>query len=311
MRRNARLQHRASAFALSLLVLLLLSTPASALEFNQSIELDGYPIQLVMNDEHEKVARYVARIIEREIPHVASQLGLESVSNIRVEISDDMNAYRDSGTNLPRWGVAFALMSQQVMVVDVDRASNAMNSLDQVIPHELSHLLLAQRVGRVPMPIWFVEGLAQWQAGEWSLVSNWMLMNAVWSNRAPKLNYLLDRYPSGAEAARDAYRLSYMAVVEMFGGRWHDLPDFLQSVAARGDFVAPFEATTGTTLLGFGAEFDARLREKYRSRLLLFQSGPLFSVSAALFIVLGGIYLWRRRRRYRAMKDEWERELES
>ena len=271
----------------------------------ETLELSSQPVRLSYEKGDERVARRVGEICDDELGRLAAQLGIAEVAPIDIEITGSIARYRrQMGADLPTWGVAFALMREGRMVVDVARATRAWNSLETVIPHELSHLLVAQRLGQVSLPIWFLEGLAQWQADEWSLMDSWQLMNAVWSNQAPKLWQIQSRYPAGEEGARNAYRVSYVAFTKLFDGRFDDVPAFLDEIERQGDFEEAFLSFFGEYSMSFYVRFQQRLEARYHSRLLVFQSGPLFSILAAAFLVLAIRHYIRKRRRLREMADE-------
>lgn len=270
----------------------------------ESITASTVPVQIFYESGDQKVARRVSEICEERLYELAEQLGMSQLPPIRVEIAGDLGPWRRSlGGSLPRWGVAFALMGRGTMVVDVKRATQAWNSLETVIPHELSHLLIAERLGGVPLPVWFLEGLAKWQANEWSMVDGWQLMNAVWSNQAPKLWQMQNSYPPGEERARNAYRVSYAAFTYLFGKQYDRLPEFLDAAASRGDFATAFEEVFEETPMTFYVGFQQHLEKKYHSPLLLFQSGPLFSVLAVFFMILAVTLYIRKRIRMRNMPD--------
>ena len=270
-----------------------------------TVTLSSYPVEIVFRSRDERVARKVAEVCEHDIDRLASELGLSTVSPIRIDVVTDMRPYRHSFSgNVPVWGVAFALLREQVIVVDVQRATRQYNSLDRVIPHELSHLLLAQRVGTVACPVWFLEGLAQWQAREWSLVDNWQLMNTVWSKATPLLWHLMNNYPADESSARAAYRISYAAFADAFGSRSAELPAFLGSIGESGGFEPAFEEFTGVALVPWMVSFHEGLERKYHSRLLVFQTGPLFSIAAVVFLFVGLRAYIRKRRRLKDLERE-------
>jgi hypothetical protein len=292
-----------------LLVVLFFMSGAAAVSETAYAALEiraaSHPVVIHYDEDDERVARRVAEICDERLDELTAQLGFEETPPIHIEIVDNIGRYRRRmGADLPSWGVAFALMGEGKMVVDVGRATRAWNSLEAVIPHEFSHLLIAHRVGPVPLPIWFLEGLAQWQAEEWSLVDSWQLMNAVWSNQAPKLWQIQNRYPAGEEGARNAYRVSYVAFTKLFDGGTGDVPAFLDEIERQGDFEEAFLSFFGEHSMSFYVRFQQRLEAKYHSRLLVFQSGPLFSILAAAFLVLAIRYYIRKRRRLREMTDE-------
>jgi hypothetical protein len=292
------------ALAVTVLVLCCTLGRAGARD-NHTLDVPSHPVRIHYQSGDERVARRVSEICNDRLDELATQLGLPQLPPMDIEIAGDIGSIqRRYGNDLPNWGVAFALMGEGRMVVDVERATRAWNSLEKVIPHELSHLLVFVRARGVPMPVWFLEGLAQWQAREWTLVDNWQLMNAVWSNQAPKLWRLQSSYPSEEESARTAYRVSYAAFAYRFDERFERLPDFLEEVSQRGSFDDAFLSYFNEHPATFYLRFDQHINAKYHSRLLVFQSGPLFSILAALFLLLGIRFYVRKRRKLKEMGDD-------
>ena len=292
-------------FMLVFALLFLILPLSSAIADPNRITLEDHPIEIVYNDRSERVANRVHEICRDVVDDLALELGLETITPIEVVVADDMRPYRHAlGNRLPVWGVAFALLNEQRIVVDVKRASNAWNSLERVIPHELSHILLAQKVGPVPMPIWFVEGMAKWQAREWSMVDSWQLMNTVWGHDTPVLMRLVDRYPKSEADAQAAYRISYAAFTDLFGSDIARLPEFLDLLRAEGDFLSAFRIFFGKDLSTYSIEFQNGLESKYHSRLLMFQSGPLFGFASVLFLLIVIRYQWRKRRKLKNLERQ-------
>lgn len=294
---------RRTLFSLLCVFALLLFAAVPSRAASRVTTLSDYPITITYDDSDERVAERVADICSAAIPELADELGLEQVKAFRIILIQDINEFkRQQGIMLPAWGVAFAFMESQVMVVDVDRAANAWNSLEKVIPHELSHLLVAQLLGPSALPVWFVEGMAMWQAHEWSLMDNWRLMESVWTNRAPSLAQLQSGLPREEGRARDAYRVSYIGFTERFEDQPELLPGFLVDVKKSGSFGAAFQDYFGEGEGDYYARMHDSLHRRYKTRLLLFQVGPLFSVISILFLFV----LLRVRLRNRAKLREME-----
>jgi hypothetical protein len=150
--------------------------------------------------------------------------------------------------------------------------------------------------------LWFLEGLAKWQAGEWSLVDSWQLMNTVWGSKTPNLRRLTDRYPRGEDRARAAYRVSYAAFTYRFGESFEELPRFLDTVARIGDFNNAFEVYWNEAPVVFYARFQKDLERKYHSKLLLFQPAPLFGIMSVLFLLVIFRYIYWKRRKLRKLE---------
>jgi hypothetical protein len=293
-------------FFITIIIVILLSVravPAAAEDRILSITLGGYPVEIQYLEEDQKVASRVAAICQEWLPDLAGEIGLEPINGFRIHLIADMAGFRErSGVRLPSWGIAFALMENQVMIVDVARATRAWNSLERVIPHEISHILLGQRVGGVDVPVWFVEGLAQWQANEWSLIESWRLMESVWGNHAPRLGQVTYVLPDDETRARHAYRVAYSGFTYRFDDDFRQLPGFLDEVVSAGSFSEAFARYWNEDEITFYARFDNALHKKYRSRLLVFQTGPLFTLLAVLFVFVYLRIKWRNRSKLRRME---------
>ncbi len=58
--------------------------------------------------------------------------------------------------------VAFAAPEQNLIVIDCSRLHIRPHRLDQILKHEMVHLLLHHQIRSVHLPRWFDEGVAQW-----------------------------------------------------------------------------------------------------------------------------------------------------
>ena len=267
--------------------------------------LDPLPVTIRYENRYGRVADKVGDICAAEIPRIAAEIGLTAMAPIEIVVTANARGYdRTLEEGLPTWGVAFAVLEEQRILVDVNKATRAYNSLEEVVPHELSHLLLYQRVPRVRFPIWFLEGLAQWQAREWSLVDGWQLMNSVWNGSAPRLRDMTYSYPAEEARAQAGYRVSYAAFTDLFNaGGFARLPEFLAEVGRQQSFETAFVDYWGFGLADYGAYFHDDLERRYHSKLLALQSGPLLGFAAVLFIFVIGRYVVRSRRKFRQLEE--------
>jgi hypothetical protein len=281
---------------------------AAGAENTDRMTLEEWGVVIEFRAADRKVATEVASICRASLPSLSRQIGLPAIEPFRVFLLPDVETYEEkAGLSLPSWGVAFAFPANNVVLVDVRRASRAWDTLGKVIPHELSHLLLGQRAYGVRFPLWFVEGLAQWQAQEWSVMEHWRLMEAVWSRRAPALGRVVSYMPAEENAARDAYRVAYAAFQYRFGERTDRVAAFLDEVAARGQFGEAFAGFWNETEGQFCARFDEHLERKYSSPLMLFQTEPLFTFASVLFVI-AAILVWIRSRRKLRRMEKAEKE---
>lgn len=263
------------------------------------------PITIHAGDRYHRVAEKIETICDEQAPRIAAELGLTRLHPIEIDVVDDVEPYnRSHGGELPGWGIAFALLDENRIVVDVRRATREFNSLDEVVPHELSHLFVAQRVPGVRFPIWFLEGLAQWQAREWSLVDQWQLMQGVWMRSSPRLSDMSRKYPEEESRAQQAYRVAYAGFTDLFAETgFDDLAPLLDDVERSGNFEEGFRAHFGYSLAEYQAYFQDDFEKKYGSGLMVLQSGPLLAFAAVLFVAVLVRHWIKRRRKFAHLDD--------
>lgn len=305
--RRARGTHarlRVSTLLVTFAIVAFAAAPSLAAN-DRTRTLHPLPVTIRYQPRYSRVADKIDNITREELPRLMAELGLANLHPIEIVIADDARAYDATLTRqLPEWGVAFAILEEQRILVDVDKATRAYNSLDEVVPHELSHLLMRQRVPDAQLPIWFSEGSAQWQAREWSLVDGWQLMQNVFAGTAPRLEDLGRQYPRGEEPAQSAYRVSYAAFTELFAEVGFDkLPEFLNVVEARRSFGVGFMEYWGFTVADYAAYFQDDMERRYRSKALAFQTGPLFGFAALVFIVVIIRQYFKRRRKFAQLEE--------
>jgi hypothetical protein len=263
------------------------------------------PITINSNARYHRVAAKIGRICENEGPRIAAELGLTHLDPIEIDVVDDVATYnRAHGGRLPEWGIAFAMLEENRIVVDVKRATREFNSLDEVVPHELSHILVHQRAPDVDFPIWFLEGLAQWQAREWSAVDQWELVQGVWTHTSPRLSDMYGHYPAEEQRVQQAYRVAYAGFTDLFAeAGFDDLGPFLAAAQRQHSFEGAFRDYFGYSVAEYQAFFQDEFEKKYGSAWMALQSGPLLAFASALFLVVILRYWIRRRRKFARLDD--------
>ena len=179
---------------------------------------------------------------------------------------------------------------------------------DQVLRHELSHLLFAEASGHRPLPRWLTEGIAVHQSDENTFERFQELATGSWSQRLLPLARLDEGFSDGPTGVSLAYAQAA------------DFTGYLLRKEGAGRFAV---------MLGHvrdGAELDEAARETWGSDLgrleedwrrdlgermafaPLWAGTGLLSLAGAAFVVVAMVRRWRRNRSVRA---RWEREERS
>jgi len=251
----------------------------------------------------ERMAETVRRLLEESAGDIAFELGLNEIDTIIVYLARGDEDYEElHGAVLPEWSSAFSDPLAQVMGINAEAVLRAPRPVRTVIRHELSHLLLAQRVEGVRCPSWFMEGLAMMQSREWTFSDHWGLMNSVWKKNIPYLEDLEGPFPRKDSEASLAYRISYAAVEELLAERKGALVTLTAFTRDLGDFDRAFLLTFGESVDHYSARFHVMITGRYRTIGTFVQSMPYWSGAAVLFLIAYTVKRIKNRRRLR----QWE-----
>jgi hypothetical protein len=261
---------------------------------------------VVLHPPHlARMARDIDRLLEESAAGIARSLGLETIGTIRVILAPDAKTYGllHQGA-IPEWGIAFSDLNTQVLGINVDLVVRNPRPLSTVVRHELSHLLLAQRVSGAVVPAWFMEGLAVMQAGEWSFSDEWRLMTLAGGRDVPYLETLKGPFPRGAEEAALCYGVSYLAVSKLL----RESPGSLLALTAflrdSGDFESAFASTYGMSTYDFGGKLYVEIERRYGTAGTILNASPYWGGFALFFV---SVFLVKRARSRRKLK-RWEEE---
>ncbi len=263
------------------------------------------PVRFHYPPRLERMSEAVERIIGEAAQEMAVELGLERIDTMDVLLAPDDESYRRFHRGmLPEWSAAFSNSRHRVIGINVPVVLRASRPLETVVRHELSHLLLAQRLDGAPCPTWFAEGLAMIQSHEWGFSDQWSLMRSVWRKRMPYLDELEGGFPPLSDDAALAYQLSYVAVDMLFRDNRQDLVTLTAFARDLADFDRAFVLTFGETPVEYSARFYDIMNAKYRTAGTFVQASPYWLGFALLFILA---YVVKRRRGRRKL-EEWATE---
>ena len=178
------------------------------------------------------------------------------------------------------------------------------DTLEDVLRHEVAHVLISRAAQGQPVPRWFHEGFAMAAERPWGLEDRSRL---AWELMAgPRLTVGdIDRlFDSDASRPR-AYSLSAAMVREILRAHGLDAPAaILRELATGTRFDVAVTKVTGQPMSGVEREFWDRQRV-WTVWFSLFASGDVLWLG---LIVLAAIAVWRRRKRAAEIRRRWDDE---
>jgi MYXO-CTERM domain-containing protein len=178
------------------------------------------------------------------------------------------------------------------------------DTLEDVLRHEVAHVLITRAAQGHPVPRWFHEGFAMAAERPWGLEDRSRL---AWELMAgPRLTVGdIDRLFDSDAARPRAYSLSAAMVREILRAHGLDAPAaILRELATGTAFDVAVTKVTGQPMSGVEREFWDRQRV-WTVWFSLFTSGDILWLG---LIVLAAIAVWRRRKRAAEIRRRWDDE---
>ena len=173
--------------------------------------------------------------------------------------------------------------------------------LEEVLAHEVAHVLIHRASGGRPLPRWFDEGLAMLAARSWRLRDQTELALGLLSGPRVPLWKLDDLFQGERRQVERGYALSGTLVQDLLERYGPAVPRIVLARVARGDtFDEAVRGATGATLIDVGEAFYERQASLKRWIPILTSTAVLWFAISVLAIVAG----IRKRRRGAALEEE-------
>jgi hypothetical protein len=204
----------------------------------------------------------------------------------------------------PQWIAAFADGRSSTIVVFPARANTyPHDSFEDVVRHEVAHILIARAAGGGHVPRWFHEGLALAAERPWGLQDRTRLMLAITFERTSFID--VERAFGGGEThAARAYAMAGAIVRDLLRRHGADAPArILAKIGTGHDFDRAFFEATGETVTEAERVF---WRNSWWHQLV-----PVLTSSLILWLVVMLLAVYARQvraRRRAAFELIWEQE---
>ncbi len=208
--------------------------------------------------------------------------------------------------SVPPWISGYALASRSAIVIFPARVpSYPSSNLEEVLLHELAHVLIARTAGQHPVPRWLNEGLALIAGGPWGLADRSHLTLAMLSDSGVRLSDLEAMFTGSRTSVRRAYALSGAFTQNLL--QRHGPDTGARILRGLGDNLSIEEAFQRAT----GSQLQQAEDSFWRRYKLLYRWLPVLTSGATLWIgitFLALLAIRRRRRRDAEIRRRWEEE---
>ena len=264
--------------------------------------------ELIVESPHDFPA-HAARIRALDphrLEHAMRVVGLQQPGPpIRLTLASEDSA---AAQNTPGWIAGFAYSNLGVAVLFPERAPTYPDSdFEDLLLHEVSHILTARAAGGREVPRWLDEGIALFIGRPWQLEDRSRLTWAMLREREMPLSELEERFRRDRASASRAYAISGAFVHDLVRKRGPDSTAAILSGISLGlPFPEAFRRAVGVSL-----EQAEEYFWEYHS--VWNRWVPILSSSMLLWIVISLLALvaFRRRRALdAALLQQWEEQEE-
>jgi len=197
----------------------------------------------------------------------------------------------------------FAVGADSLVVLFPSRsAAYPDDSLEDVLHHEVAHVLIARASGGRPLPAWFHEGLATTAERTWGLEDQVRVLRERALSSRTSLDEVNALFGQEGGSRSRAYALAGAFVRDLVSVHGPSAPGaILRGVAAGQSFDRAFAEVTGLSLGDAEAAF-------WNRRPFWVRWGPFLMTSAGLWMIVTLIALVafvRRRQKSAALRKRW------
>lgn len=181
-------------------------------------------------------ATFGKRVLDKAISslaHLAAEAGLSAPAEVRLVVYPDSTQMRAASLHLPEWSGAVAISDYLTILLGL--APEDTSYLEEVVPHELAHLVTDQRIDNCTgshLPTWLNEGLAVFSEGPTTESDRRRVLAALQSGALEPLLALAAGFPANSTRATLAYAQGGMVftyLVQTYGrGKLSALLDRVQ-----------------------------------------------------------------------------------
>ena len=265
-----------------------------------AMQLSVGNISVYYAEQDKHIAELAAKTVNRQQQHLYEQYALEQNPMI-IYIAQDASQYRQySGSSSPLWSMGLAF-NDRMLVKSPSFSHQTLTAFRKTLIHETVHLAVTS----YDLPVWFNEGLAQYEAGQFSITQKTLLSRAAWSDRFIPFRDIEYLIQMPAAKAKLAYAQSVAAVdymIDYFGVEL--VAKSLYLIKKYEHFSTGFRNAFLMSPEAFEKKWQENSKKHYRIYLLL-DTGSIFWIPLTVLFVLG--YVLTRYRRKKLLK-RWEQE---
>jgi hypothetical protein len=272
---------------LTLSFILLLPSTAAATDYQQ---LESKHFIILFTHDDAKIAADLPLEAEKIREKIVSDIGYgfteKTVTVLAPTVEDFQNVQPDK-IWIPLWATGVAYPSRNLIIIRSPRSVKGRHiDVLKVFTHELSHIMIGSVLIGKTIPAWLNEGLAMYEAREWTFFSITSLVRAVLTDRLIPLRILTRSFPGDENLVELAYTESFIFISYLINkiGR-EAFHRFIQDFSRNGDLEGSLRRATGMPLITLEKDWIKYLK-------IRISWVPILTSATALWFIVSLIFLY-------------------
>lgn len=273
---------------------------------NENLMIRQGPFLIHFAESDTLFARQAGDILNKAYAEISYDLGVKTGEEFQVYIMPTRRSFLDAlEGKMPKWTGAFAVPSQQLMVIKSPRWDRTEN-VNHTLVHELVHLLVHNYLGVRDLPRWLDEGIAIFYSGEDRWKTDVAVSKALATGSVIPLAEVDDVLKYHRVKADLAYQESFSAVYYLL--TTYDVEALREILYGLKDGVGldkAFREATGSGFDDFEMEWRSYIRKTHKW-LWLYEINDYLWIFILSLTVLAFII---RRIHNKRVERKWQEEL--
>jgi hypothetical protein len=243
---------------------------------------------------------------EKEYRQVTEIIGHHPTDPLKIYLASDVREFRLLTLGrIPEWGIGAAVPNRGRIVLMSPRRFPSRFDLNQVLAHELCHVILGQALGDARAPRWLDEGLAMYISHEWKLGQSILVARVLLFDSLIPLDEIEALNSFDANKAHLAYTESFLAVafiLDRYGEA--NLIQMIRELALHRDLDLAMRTSLGVTQREFQLAWRDYVIKRFHWASAL--SNPLVLWMLILSLLVVAFLL--KRKHTRKILESWKLE---
>ena len=259
---------------------------------------------IVINNKNKSYLLDYQTLIQKETKKLVDTFGEVKKEPFEIIIPKTRKEFYNLAKTAPEWGIAITKSKENKIIIQPASISKiSKNRFNEILIHELNHLYLHRLINNVPMPSWFVEGLAMKFSKEFSFLHKIEISKAIWKNTLIPLEGLKNFNTKNKFQIKLAYAQAAAAVnsLEYYYNK-NILYEIIDLLKKENNFWESIYQLTGEDKFDFQEKYEIYITNYFLWIFLLNASNILF-VLFPFILIIG---YWIKRNKNITILKKWE-----